>query len=79
MRTAANVLFEHWIKERVGSFRRASVDQLVQDIVGRIRAVPIGVEPRAIQNSVGQILAAEKDPDFRIGQRHRTKPVGLLV
>ena len=79
MRTAANVLFERWIEGRVGSFRRASVDQLVQDIAGRIRAVPIGVEPRAIQNGVGQVFAAEKDPDFRIGQRHRTKPVGLLV
>ena len=55
------------------------MDQLVQDDAGRIRAVSIGVAPRAIQEGVRKILVTEEDSDRGIGQRHRSKPVALAV
>ena len=53
--------------------------QLLQDHAGRICAVSIGVTPRAIQEGVRKILVAEEDSDPKVGQRHRPKPVALVV
>ena len=62
-----------------GSFRWPATDQLSQDDAGRLRAVSIGVAPRAIQEGVRKIFVAEEDSDLGVGQRHRPKPMALVV
>ena len=79
MRTASNAHFEHRVSGCAGSFRWPATGQLAQDDAGRIRAVSIGVAPRAIQEGVRKILVTEEDSDRGIGQRHRSKPVALAV
>ena len=79
MRTASNAHFEHRVSGCAGSFRWPAPGQLAQDDAGRIRAVSIGVAPRAIQEGVRKILVTEEDSDRGIGQRHRSKPVALAV
>ena len=53
--------------------------ELAQDDAGRICAVPVGIAPRAIQEGVRKILVAKKDFNCGVGQRHRSKPVALVV
>ena len=53
--------------------------ELAQDDAGRIRSVSVGIAPRTIQEGVRKILVAEEDIDRGVGQRHRAKPVALVV
>ena len=55
------------------------MNQVVQDHAGRIRGVPVGVEPRAIQQGKGKIFVAEEDLDLGVGYRQCTNPVRLVV
>ena len=68
--------FPLWIRWFIQCF---AMHQLVQDYAGRICAVSVGIAPGAIQEGVRKILVAEKDFDFGVGQRHRSKPVALVV
>ena len=70
-----NIGWMDWL----GDFGGAAMNQVVQDHAGRIRGVPVGVEPRAIQQGKGKIFVAEEDLDLGVGYRQRTNPVRLVV